>query len=77
MRETRLATGGFSGLKDVTKSRRDEADTSNLDDTMQTFWLAETLKYLYLLFSPDEVVPLGQYVLNTEAHPLLIWDGPA
>lgn len=45
------------------------------DDTQQSFWLAETLKYLYLLFSPDEVVPLDKYVFNTEAHPLLIWPG--
>ena len=44
------------------------------DDTQQTFWLAETLKYLYLIFSPDDVVPLDKYVLNTEAHPLLIWE---
>ena len=29
-------------------------------DTQQSFWLAETLKYLYLLFSPDEVVPLDK-----------------
>eukprot|EP01043_Picozoa_sp_COSAG02_P048502 COSAG02_NODE_4769_length_4999_cov_3.430612_1_plen_113_part_00 len=36
--------------------------------------LAETLKYLYLIFSPDDVVPLDKYVLNTEAHPLLIWE---
>ena len=27
------------------------------DDTQQSFWLAETLKYLYLLFSPDEASP--------------------
>ena len=27
------------------------------DDTQQTFWLAETLKYLYLLFSDDDLVP--------------------
>ena len=30
-------------------------------------------RYLYLIFSPDDVVPLDRYVLNTEAHPLLIW----
>ena len=41
-----------------------------LDDTMQTFILAETFKYLYLLYSPSDVLPLDQYVFNTEAHPL-------
>ena len=43
------------------------------DHTQQSFWLAETLKYMYLLFSPDDVVPLDKYVFNTEAHPLLTW----
>lgn len=39
---------------------------------METFWVAETLKYLWLLFSPDEVLSLDEWVLNTEAHPLRI-----
>ncbi|KAI9604596.1 hypothetical protein KEM48_002349 [Puccinia striiformis f. sp. tritici PST-130] len=30
--------------------------------------LAETLKYLLLLFSDDSVIPLSSYVFNTEAH---------
>ena len=30
---------------------------------------AETLKYFYLLFSPNDLLPLDQIVLNTEAHP--------
>jgi hypothetical protein len=29
---------------------------------------AETLKYLYLLFGPNDVLPLTDIVLNTEAH---------
>ena len=40
------------------------------DDTMQSFFLAETLKYLFLLFSPSDVLDLGEFVFNTEAHPL-------
>ncbi|KAF2807610.1 mannosyl-oligosaccharide 1,2-alpha-mannosidase [Mytilinidion resinicola] len=39
-------------------------------DNMESFWLAETLKYLYLLFSPDDVLPLTEVVFNTEAHVL-------
>ena len=31
---------------------------------------AETLKYLYLIFSPDDLVSFDEYVFNTEAHPL-------
>lgn len=36
----------------------------------QSFFLAETLKYLYLTFSEDTVIPLDKWVFNTEAHPL-------
>ncbi|KAI0483478.1 glycoside hydrolase family 47 protein [Xylaria cf. heliscus] len=37
-------------------------------DNMESFWLAEALKYLYLLFSPNDVTPLTEVVFNTEAH---------
>ncbi|KAK6949229.1 hypothetical protein Daesc_009303 [Daldinia eschscholtzii] len=37
-------------------------------DNMESFWLAETLKYLYLLFSPNDFIPLTEVVFNTEAH---------
>jgi mannosyl-oligosaccharide alpha-1,2-mannosidase len=40
------------------------------EDRMESFWLAETLKYFYLIFSEADVVSLDEYVLNTEAHPL-------
>ncbi|KAM4059787.1 glycosyl hydrolase family protein [Hirsutella rhossiliensis] len=43
-------------------------------DNMESFWLAETLKYMYLLFSPDDVLPLDKIVLNTEAHPFPRFD---
>ncbi|KAL9256242.1 Mannosyl-oligosaccharide 1,2-alpha-mannosidase MNS1-like protein [Drosera capensis] len=55
---------GYVGLKDV--------NTGVKDDKMQSFFLAETLKYLYLLFSPPNVIPLDEWVFNTEAHPLKI-----
>lgn len=35
----------------------------------QSFWLAETLKYFYLIFSPPDLISLDDYVFNTEAHP--------
>ncbi len=44
-------------------------------DTQQSFFLAETLKYLYLVFAPDSVLPLDQWVLNTEAHPFRLPQG--
>ena len=30
----------------------------------------QVMKYLFLLFSPDDVLPLDDFVMNTEAHPL-------
>jgi len=42
---------------------------------MESFFLAETLKYLYLLFDPDTPVDvLKKHVFNTEAHPLRRFD---
>ncbi|EOD45039.1 putative glycosyl hydrolase family 47 protein [Neofusicoccum parvum UCRNP2] len=41
-------------------------------DSMESFWLAETLKYFYLIFSEPELVSLDDYVFNTEAHPFKI-----
>uniref|UniRef100_A0A8C4ZXD3 alpha-1,2-Mannosidase n=1 Tax=Gadus morhua TaxID=8049 RepID=A0A8C4ZXD3_GADMO len=57
-------SGGFSGVKDVYSSN------PTYDDVQQSFFLAETLKYLYLLFSSDDLLPLDSWVFNTEAHPL-------
>ena len=39
-------------------------------DRMESYFLAETLKYLYLLFAPDETLDFTRVVFNTEAHPL-------
>ena len=36
---------------------------------MESFWLAETLKYFYLLYSEPSLISLDDWVLNTEAHP--------
>eukprot|EP01118_Nematostelium_gracile_P013748 TRINITY_DN5228_c0_g1_i1.p1 TRINITY_DN5228_c0_g1~~TRINITY_DN5228_c0_g1_i1.p1 ORF type:complete len:557 (+),score=113.11 TRINITY_DN5228_c0_g1_i1:81-1751(+) len=60
--------GGFSGIRDVTTT------TVEHDDLQQSFFMAETLKYLYLLFSEESLIPLDKYVFNTEAHPLGIFD---
>ncbi|KAF9975716.1 hypothetical protein BGZ73_000567 [Actinomortierella ambigua] len=39
-------------------------------NNMESFFLAETMKYLYLMFSTPDVISLDDFVLNTEAHPL-------
>ncbi|KAJ5437572.1 Glycoside hydrolase family 47 [Penicillium cf. griseofulvum] len=54
----------YTSLNDVTKV------PAPYRDNMESFWLAETLKYLYLLFSPREYLPLTDVVFNTEAHVL-------
>lgn len=41
-------------------------------DNMESFWLAETLKYFYLIFSHPEHISLDDFVFNTEAHPFRI-----
>jgi hypothetical protein len=41
---------------------------------METFLMSETLKYLYLLLADDGLLPLDEYVLNTEAHPIPIFN---
>ncbi|KAF9163674.1 hypothetical protein DFQ26_002267 [Actinomortierella ambigua] len=38
-------------------------------NNMESFFLAETLKYLYLMYSTPDVISLDDFVLNTEAHP--------
>ncbi|KAH7256503.1 glycoside hydrolase [Fusarium tricinctum] len=39
-------------------------------DSMESFWMGETLKYFYLIFSDPGLISLDEYVSNTEAHPL-------
>jgi ER degradation enhancer, mannosidase alpha-like 2 len=45
-------------------------ETMEQGDLMPSYFLAETLKYLYLIFAPDDVVDLDRVVFNTEAHPI-------
>jgi mannosidase alpha-like ER degradation enhancer 2 len=55
---------GYAALADVT--------TKEKSDDMESFFLAETLKYAYLLFANDKVFDLDKHVFNTEAHPMRI-----
>ncbi|KAF1946865.1 seven-hairpin glycosidase [Clathrospora elynae] len=41
----------------------------NIQDKMESFWTAETLKYFYLIFSGPDMISLDDWVFNTEAHP--------
>ncbi|KAH4610011.1 alpha-1,2-Mannosidase [Parastagonospora nodorum] len=39
------------------------------EDYMESFWMAETLKYFYLCFTDADLISLDDFVFNTEAHP--------
>lgn len=59
---------GYTGIKDVTVS---DPDKIEYDDVQQSWFLAETLKYLYLIFEDDSKIDIAQgWVFNTEAHPV-------
>ena len=48
---------GYSSTSDAT------SEIPLLMDEMESFWLAETLKYFYLLFSTPDTISLDEYVL--------------
>ena len=58
----------YGAYRDVTNT------AAGVDDRMESFFLAETLKYLYLIQDPDNIIDLDKYVINTEAHPMKIFD---
>lgn len=45
-------------------------ETMEKGDLMPSYFLAESLKYLYLIFAPDDVIDLDGVVFTTEAHPI-------
>lgn len=59
---------GYTTLKSVV--------TKEKGDHMPSFFLAETLKYLYLLFQNDDAFDFHAIVFNTEAHPLQKFNSP-
>ena len=67
----RLPGGAYASVRGVSRN----GHASLRADQMDTFWMGETLKYFYLLFSdPDDPdgmpLPLDAWTFNTEAHPL-------
>ncbi|KAI9151930.1 putative mannosyl-oligosaccharide alpha-1,2-mannosidase 1B [Paramyrothecium foliicola] len=64
--------GGYAGITDVTAF-----DGGQYINQMQSFFLAETLKYLWLIFADDSAVHFqidgsNEWVFNTEAHPVRV-----
>ena len=66
----RVDSGGYTSMNDVTN-----VNNVRPKDKMESFFLAETLKYFYLLFEDDadENFNLNKWIFNTEAHPLPIY----
>ncbi|XXG96441.1 hypothetical protein Hte_002724 [Hypoxylon texense] len=64
---TKTENGTHAAVEDVTRATKSLPKS----DYMESFWLAETLKYFYLLFCTPDIVSLDEYVFNTEAHPFL------
>jgi len=61
---------GYAIVMDVDNS----AKSAPVKDEMPSYFLAETLKYLFLLFTDEDILPLDKWVFNTEAHPLPIFE---
>ncbi|KAF7318345.1 alpha-1,2-Mannosidase [Mycena chlorophos] len=61
---------GYSSVRYI-----DEQNHSPLKSDDQPSWFfAETLKYLFLLFMDEDLVPLDKWVFNTEAHPFPVFE---
>jgi mannosyl-oligosaccharide alpha-1,2-mannosidase len=57
---------GNAGIIDVT----DDQEGTGHSDSMESYWMAQTLKYFYLMFSAPDVLSLDHYVFNSAGHPL-------
>lgn len=56
---------GYGELNNV------EIPQLGINDIQDSYLLAETFKYLYLIFGDSSEIDLNKYVFTTEAHPLL------
>ena len=63
--KTKVEGAGYASVVSVM------ADPVQLEDTQQSFFIAEELKYMLLLFSErNAVLDFDAWIFNTEAHPL-------
>ena len=61
----RVDGGGYASLQHSRPGRPPEKQ-----NLLESYFFAETLKYLYLLFSPPGTLNLTTHVLTTEGHVL-------
>ncbi|XP_032670377.1 endoplasmic reticulum mannosyl-oligosaccharide 1,2-alpha-mannosidase isoform X1 [Odontomachus brunneus] len=73
----------FQAFENYTKVEDGYTSISNVrnvhnirqQDMTESFWFAETLKYLYLLFDDSrQLIDLDRWVFNSEGHPLPIYE---
>jgi ER degradation enhancer, mannosidase alpha-like 2 len=55
---------------DVAYAALSNIERKTQKDEMESFFFAETLKYLFLLYAPADTLDLSKVVFNTEAHPI-------
>ena len=65
-KHARMKSGGYTGIQDTGVA----PSSITRGDNQETFFLAETVKYLYLIMAGSDAVDLSEWVFNTEAHPL-------
>lgn len=71
----RMGKTFFNSLKSYCRTDEAFAELKNVitkekSDRMESYFMAETLKYLYLLFAPPEALDFNNVIFNTEAHPI-------
>ncbi|KAH8832926.1 glycoside hydrolase family 47 protein [Flagelloscypha sp. PMI_526] len=54
---------GFASIRTV------ETSPAPMIDDMPSYFYAETLKYLWLMFTDTDPIPIDSWIFNTEAHP--------
>lgn len=59
---------GYASIKNI--------NDKELEDSMPSFFLSETCKYLYLLFDEDNFIHSRDYIFSTEAHPIDVMQLP-
>ena len=75
VRYRRMGETMFGALKRYCRTPHGYAALANVGtklqaDAMESYALAETFKYLYLLFAPAGTLDFDAVTFNTEAHPL-------
>ncbi|KAL4086813.1 hypothetical protein PRIC1_013872 [Phytophthora ramorum] len=63
-KHSKVSQGGYRSTMNVWRGI-----PSTKEGPMESFFVAETLKYLFLLFSDADILALDEIVFNTEAHP--------